>query len=467
MYSLLKTLLIYSEGSDEEDCNSTLTQSWLPNLDGANDTSSEDEEQSRTSSSSKRIRKYKPLVIRKSTPKVQPKKKLSISTLAAPTSSSLLETNQSSGKSPLQKKEFSDALFNMGWLSPQPDPVPDSPPRPETPNRIESAQVVIRPLLDDMSTFNNFRTEKVTLNSGQVVLKSLQDEIQAYQTESGRKLHLPVDLKRKRCEADAKKSWKKERKQSESENQNMSKRLNENENELTMMELKLKKLERAKLDKTKLEESSQVSSVVHADPAEILNMSVKMDGNEGDESNDQFDGTQINKKDQSDCGVVGEASVVNENEREIDGSDQTENLPDTKKYSTQLSSDPPSYDSLKTWNMMTSEDSDSNLTFTNIKESQPDAVVSSFNAGQKYTPLVNAPSRDQVISTMEQYGIPSLSSGHPYWGNPKDEVKLKDVRGKSLVINSKLVRSLPEFPSSTSIKVSLLNKYGLLFYWSR
>lgn len=450
---------IDSKGSDEEDCNSTLTQSWLPNLDGANDTSSEDEELlSRISGSSKGIRKYKPLVFRKSTPKMQPKRKLKISTTTAPSSSSLLVANPASSKNSSQEKPSSDALFNMGWLSPQPDPVPDSPPRPETPNKIESAQVVIRPLLDDMSIFNRSRKEKVTLNSGLVVLKSLQDEIKAYQTQSGRKLDLPVDLKRKRRTANTEKTSKKK--------QIISNRLNENEDELTMMEMKLTEFERAKRSTIKLEQERNIPTPISTDHNQKkLNLTMRIDGNKDEISKSLFDPMEEDEEDHSENRVAGAAPIINEIEREnlrtehtitTSENDQTEDCPEPKKYSTQLSSDPPSYDSLKTWNMMTSEDSDSNLTFTNIKESQPDSIINSFKAGERYVPVTNAPSRERVLSTMEQYGIPSSSGGHPYWGNPKDQVKLKDVRGKSLVIDSKLVRSLPEFKSSISTKVCLL-----------
>jgi len=447
------------KGSSGEDCDSTLTQSWLPNLDGTNDTSSEDEEQNRASGPSKRVRKYKPLVIRKSIPKVHPKIKSNTSTLETPSSSSFVVANHSNETSPLQEKQFPDALFNMGWLSPQPDPVPDSPPRPETPTKIESVQVVIRPLLDDISLFNHSRKEKVTLNSGRVILKSLQDEIKAYQTESGRNLHLPIDLKRKRDEVKTENSNEKNRKQRKIENRNMSKRLNENEDELTMMELKLNELEKTKRDKMKMEQESETPTTISSDPTEESNLSLRTDDNEDEIYKDQND---VNEEETRNFEVALQSNQVERENNESEcttptlENDRVEDLPVSKKFSTQLSSDPPSYDSLKTWNMMTSEDSDSNLTFTNVKESQPDSKINCFNSGEKYIPITSAPSRDQVISTMEEYGLPLFSNGHPYWSNPKDEVKLKDVRGKSLVIDSKLVRSLPEFKSSVSSKVCLV-----------
>ena len=506
------------EDEDDDDSNATLTQDFLPNLDGANDTSSDDEEQTRESKP-KKIRKYKPLVFRKITTKKNPNQDQSsvlarkeISTIAGPSSSAmsdpslLSDGNDSVAKVSVtpnsdnlkknhpstrkgQERQFSDALFAMSMLSPQSDAPRDSPPRPDTPNRIDSAQVVIRPLLEDIATFNHSRKGKVKVNSGTVVLKSLRDEVQVYQTKFGRKLHLPADLKSDEQELSRPAHFKGKRKRSETADKKTAKKkqmpradrlethdVGEKEEIVQVTE---KKIDPNEIDLEKVGEGI-LPKRIDSNQAEISIL--EFDSNQAEISILELDDTERNEKDCSETKQTEETqtNAIDRAEQEIEGDEidekdilslkshtqgSTGTLQDNPlapssslTRNSQLSSDPASYDSFKTWNMVT-EDNDSvspdesSLPFDNIQPFLPDSTTSEvlssslFKAGKTYTPVTSAPTRDQVMSTMEQHGIALYSNLPPFWGDAKDEVKLKNIRGKSLTIDSKLVRSLPEFKS--------------------
>ena len=86
--------------------------------------------------------------------------------------------------------EYVDALFKMSLLSSPEVEEMDSPPQPGTPTECSAAQVVIRPLLEDIASYEKSSGQKLQLNSGRVVLKSLEEELEEYQLKSQRKIRL-------------------------------------------------------------------------------------------------------------------------------------------------------------------------------------------------------------------------------------------------------------------------------------
>ena len=199
----------------------------MPNVDGAHDDSSDDEPDDCEVSkrANKKDTKYKPLLFRSkkatnvagndsttfkllspssppcfpiassSSTTTMPQVNYSTSNDSQLERRSVMYSNRASITSPQTGSvtmsndcEYADALYAMSYLSPLPFDTPKSPPRPETP--IKEARVIIRPLLEDISTYEAANACKVKLNSKRVLLKSLEEEISTYQSQNNRKLRL-------------------------------------------------------------------------------------------------------------------------------------------------------------------------------------------------------------------------------------------------------------------------------------
>lgn len=235
---------ITEQEENEDDSSDSYMETDLPNVDGADDDSSEDdstddESHGTKSAANTKARKYNPLLFRPSLNRSKPalgKVNLKACTalqLTSPSSTSCdfpmdhkhslvsqktmprvsatflndfssesRDTSLSSYTWPAEminqdvkfvpkqnSSEYTDALFAMSYLSPLPTEVAESPPRPETP--IKNARIVIQPLLQDISAHEGTSGCKITLNSGKVLLRDIEEEIVNFQNKTQLKLRLP------------------------------------------------------------------------------------------------------------------------------------------------------------------------------------------------------------------------------------------------------------------------------------
>ena len=513
--SLLNTDNLDLQEGRRRSCSSTSDEFCLPNLDGANDSSSSEEERKKGMGAPKKSKKYKPLVFRPSNPKVvvdhqRPSTSAALNSpnilnatyvvddVTASTSEEaskaveVIYESQSSEKNELgagtepQEENYSDALFTMSFLSPQSRSPAESPPRPGTPNRIESACVVIRPLLEDMASYESSSGLKLQL-SGRVLLKSLEDEVEVYQRKSNRKLHLPPDLQNTavKCQSDLKRKHIEQaicfRKKSKLKNKQTAsvvissetagkdrdtvqmKRIVGGRKEEHAVQLvsadvtenqfieeidreKIKELVRRSIEdeerkRIEKELRKQIEVEVRQQIEQEIRKQLEMQETAIEGKTDEL---ELKTIDRNRCNEP--KLVSDEDEEEKDefvkqiavGSQQA----GPGSSLIERESENSSCDSSKTWNMFSSEDSRS--------FSAGDCKTAGYSqhcleTGTIYIPSTCAPSRECVISTMLSYGIPSTDNGTPFWSDANDEVKIRDTKGKFLSIGSRLVRSLPEF----------------------
>lgn len=102
-----------------------------------------------------------------------------------PSSADHLETKSTTESN---NSEYSDALFAMSYLSPLPYKSSGSPPQPGTP--MKDARITVHPLLQDIAAHESLTGRKIKVYSGQVILKTLDEEIDKYQTQNHLKLRV-------------------------------------------------------------------------------------------------------------------------------------------------------------------------------------------------------------------------------------------------------------------------------------
>ena len=214
------------EGGSSTSSTSFSLDTHLPNVDGADD-SSEDEQHASITKTAKKARKYKPLFFRRPSRESVVKETYEVGTtlkLMSPSNSYvdsdtvsfaagkgklpnvkdlLTEThsefpcgsqisrasNSRLGMVPCtSEKEYADALYTMSYLSPTRGmEAPESPPQPGTPT--EDMQLKL-PLLQNVSSSGKGSGSEVKLNAGWVVLKSIKEEVAKYEMETRSKLRI-------------------------------------------------------------------------------------------------------------------------------------------------------------------------------------------------------------------------------------------------------------------------------------
>ena len=543
-----------NEGNEEEESSSSsFPEAFLPNVDGAD--SSDDEP--RNYGKVKQARKYKPLQFRPGPPKVARSKvesELDSGTslnLQSPSSSLPSVTLSHSASSIHQRRmpkvdnsvnsnsrfecseihhvesrstsakrleietveqpnhsEYSDALYSMSYLSPPPIESPESPPQPGTP--MKNARITVRPLLQDISAFERSSGRKIKVNSGRVILKSLEEEIDSYQSQSHVRLRIdssssnresPVSQeksrKRQRIESDTvdeiEQVFQADETQMQEENQGdtvssisekeefmcfsqifvakkeMSSKLSKNQTQSSGINRRSCGITQGTVKETKHTIDLQVcdtNSITGSEENEICMIDV--DTPKKDEENIFHQPSQ--KETNLDHSLPQCQNSVLSNE----GSESCDipELPDSihslsqnlsrSSSSLQFTSHCDSSNSV-IWN----EDSSSFLddrvkTVNKIEEStklpqlsQTDQSIviqpQVFNPSTIYATIFDGPSHKHVVSTLDLYDIPSADNGTPFWGDAKDLepfAKTKDFRRQTLPICSKLICHLPDFGAS-------------------
>ncbi|XP_059350922.1 DNA polymerase zeta catalytic subunit-like isoform X2 [Daphnia carinata] len=520
----------------EESSNSSFDEYCLPNVDGADDSSSEDERQDLAGKRRvKKEKKYRPLMFRStsnatisevshdtytaiklrypssSPPRFPSAYSTSLATTpganfpvvdetcledshicSLPSSELTIKSN---------KSEYTDALYTMSYLSPPPFQPSESPPRPLTP--IKDARVTIRPLLQDISAFEATKGCKVKMNSGLVVLKSLEEEILAYQKRTLRNLRIsshvprqeslfkPNPRKRKRK---GKPSAEKEIRNNisgESQVKEESQHIDTSVDDLTKSEkvkltCELRQKEsfiaigsesiEGKVLETKSEETKQTTNVdICGFVAEEI---AKENENSSEVSSNEKESTTLVKEPEdytSDPGINSLSSIVtdtNQRSRMLPLSNMEnsgeEALSDvelnaSRSRTPNLSQSSSSHLLVRSRNSSSnfSWNEDSSLLLQDIADAdkteaeQPSLADSSlkiypqiFHSSKIYVTAVDSPSRERVVSTLNLYDIPSKDNGKPYWSDANDFLstsKTKDIRQQSVTIGTHLVCHLPDF----------------------
>lgn len=521
---------IIEEDEDGESSSSSFTETYLPNVDGADDDSSDEEKHGSYSGAAKQSRTYKPLRFRSSliknkvhvgadtlqlqSPAVSPFKRSSASfesTKRMPEVNDSLqminktrfernETHKSSAvakRSSLPVRNFdedTDALYAMSYLSPISTGRPESPPRPITP--IKNAQVTLGPLLQDIRKYENTSGRKLAVNSGQVMLKSLEEEVSSYETRTQSKLRLPSNVSIERS-MKTRRSRKRLRITESDSDQEENKK-----NADSQVTIEAKAV--TKCVELETTDSTENQSTVAIHPAEVEEMFdlETVHGNDVqiemiDSQKETIDGT-ILKNIVDDIDQEENSNSIVEEVRKYEDSGKEEDEPppldslvqmieeekpiDLEENSSDKSSShaesgssyslPPnplrsssslhflrSESSSSFWNDETSLLVDDQNTTKDDDQTiceaptEPEIVTRPqvFRPMSIYVPEIDGPSRHQVIDTMKLYDIPSADNGTPFWGDANDYVsttKTKDSRRVAVPIRSNLVRHLPEFGSN-------------------
>lgn len=514
----------------DEDSDSS--DSRLPQLDGANDSSSSDDQPNLRScdtvaDSSRRrsSRRYKPLTFRtkasgSSTPKtpssgsIPTRNKPSLHT--TPSASSLLDSpsmavastaglclsRQSvTAPAPLSThvpaeefREYMDSLFAMSYLSPRSQELPESPPRPDTPVN-KTPKVTLSPLLKEIASYEASSGRKLSLSSGRVVLKSLGEEVRSYQKRARRKLKLPPEL----LEGEVAK------KRALSLSSSVQR---QDEEQIDVSDAMLSRAEDRADGGNKREAAAHTPSSIPLP-------------NEGSFiCSSAFGGMKEETKDVSDCSSIlppagcdmdnhsrdtwipssgsslfrtkhssGESGQHDRTLVSVASGSSGSPLPsqtEVDRHNWDRPQDLRLTDSLHSRRMSVGEEEEARSRDSWLPDSDPSMFVTqraplrassslscgnesstssqktlldnsgcqtTFQLGAVYTALVEAPSRQRVLETMDLYGIPLVDNGDPFWGDPSDQTKSKELRGKMMNIGTKLVRSLPEFgPTSHPVR---------------
>lgn len=576
-----------TEQDEDDSHDSSYSESYLPNLDGANDDSSDDEPRASDSGATKKARKYKPLLFRPSSRTVrkanlEARTTLQLTSPAStprpfrdePGASSICQkimprlsdsfmndtrlersetdtvpcqpasaTNDMKTKSELKQNndEYDDALFTMSYLSPLLAAASESPPRPGTP--LKDARIVVNPLLRDISVHENTSGRKITIRSARVLLKSLDEEIVHYQSQTRLKLRLPSSLSS--LEKPVKqRSGKRQRKKKSANNEEKKKKSDEGstsfvsggtdkdinaligeekladcssgtepfvaEEEMTGNVSEIRSDDSKKnsgnieLNNKSFESGSQPMEVAHQEFHNNQNQVIVIEVEKVKEDNfsieekstidlikqneNNFASSVEEIEDESDSRIeiIDDHSLDNKIELpnsspapvEVtdlqqcnDGNTSergslSESFPSWLGSSHSVSQNPSR--SSSTLHFLRSDSSNSVWNdensllpedHINVEEKPLSNLLNSqsltlppqvFHPSSVYTNLVDGPTRQSIISTMELYNIPSADNSAPFWGDPKDlpsGIKSKDYGRISVPIGSNLVRHLPDFGS--------------------
>lgn len=436
--------------------------------------------------------------------------------------------------------EYTDALFAMSYLSPLPTAAPESPPQPGTP--LKDARITINNLLKDISAHEITCGRKVTIRPTRVLLKSLEEEVDSYQSQTRLKLRLPSSLSSQEKSVQQRRSGKRQR-EKKSDNHDEEKKKKADKVKTPFIRGETEGDKSALIDEEICVDcSSGRKSLVLEEETKINDLKIRSyDSKERAEKREESDNcfetrgqpmeithVCLEKENQV---VVAETEIIQQEIliKEMITSDQdrqseenfvfsveeiTEDKNESKKFSIedkasvhviefppnsslvsreiadlQLSNDGitsergslsesiPSWlgsshslsqnpsRSSSTLHFLRSDSSSS--VWNDENNSLPEDHISTeekplvdpqslivppqvFRSSTVYANLVDGPTRQHVISTMELYNISPADNGAPFWGDPKDLLsgtKSKDYGRITVPIGSNLVRNLPDFGS--------------------
>ncbi len=404
--------------------------------------------------------------------------------------------------------EYSDALFAMSYLSPLPYKSLGSPPQPGTP--IKDARVTVHPLLQDISAHEDLTGRKIKVYSGRVILKTLDEEIDKYQTQNHLKLRItPIlsdresfvseerDKKRQRksksdTEDEINKIYQTDESQIQKEHQGDSKnvfntRNSENE-DWTMSQIEIPKTNKQLINQ--IHGTSKTAIIKSCKELRVIEKEIEQPAM----------GQEIDNEDVYTKNIENEENKMFTFNAEDKLNDKDESFYEISPYKTPHSllfrteinpgpsnqgSDKSSCEFLNSHSLMVQNwsPSSSSLYFTGLRDASNsiwndddrtsllvdgDDITDEtpittqtnksivihpqvFHPSTIYAPIVDGPSHKRVTCTLNLYNIPSAVNGIPFWGNSKDLVsmsKTKDFRRQTLPIASNLICHLQDFGSS-------------------